>query len=397
VPKINPKILLWARETAGISPEEAVARLQIREARGIPALDRLADLETGRSDPTRPVLVRMAKLYRRPLLTFYLSAPPRKGDRGRDFRSLPADYSATANALLDVLIRDVVARQSMIRAALEDEEEAEPLGFVSSAKASDGLNALIASIQKTLQVDELDFYKQASPDSAFALLRGKAEKAGIFVLLIGNLGSHHTAIEPEIFRGFALADPVAPFVIINDQDSHAAWSFTLLHELAHIWLGQTGVSGARSDLDIEKFCNDVAGEFLLPAEEVAQLKVDAATTFEVASSLISTFAEERNLSSSMVAYKLYRRGAIGLETWSQLTAAFRERWLEARTRRRELAREREGGPRYYTIRRHRIGAALIQLVQRMSAGGVLSTSKAGKVLGVKPRNVGLLIDLGRTG
>jgi Zn-dependent peptidase ImmA (M78 family) len=396
VPRINPKILIWARETAEISPEEAVDRLQIREAREIPALDRLAELETGKAEPTRPMLVKMAKLYRRPLLAFYMSAPPRRGERGRDFRTLPDDYSVAANALLDVLIRDVVARQSMVRAVLQDEEEAEPLKFVGSAKVSDGLSALIVSIQETLEVDEREFYRQSDPDQAFTLLRGRAEAAGIFVMLIGNLGSHHTAIELEIFRGFALADPVAPFVIINDQDSHAAWSFTLLHELTHIWLGQTGVSGARSDLDIERFCNDVAGEFLLPGKEIAQLKVNTSTPLNTAMEVISAFARERNLSSSMVAYKLFRRGSIGIETWRELNALFRSRWLEARSKRRELARGQEGGPSYYVIRRHRVGVALIKLVRRMLIGGVLSTSKAGKVLGVRPRNVGPLIDFGRT-
>ncbi|MFY1080099.1 ImmA/IrrE family metallo-endopeptidase, partial [Escherichia coli] len=78
----------------------------------------------------------------------------------------------------------------------------------------------------------------------------------------GNLGSHHSALNVELFRGFALSDKVAPFVVINDQDSEQAWSFTLLHELAHIWLGQTGVSGGRPTSVIETFCNDVAGRIL---------------------------------------------------------------------------------------------------------------------------------------
>ena len=87
------------------------------------------------------------------------------------------------------------------------------------------------------------------------MLRAKVESAGVFVLLIGNLGSHHSALGLEAFRGFALADPIAPFIVINDQDAKAAWSFTLLHELAHLWVGATGVSGQFTEGQLERFYN----------------------------------------------------------------------------------------------------------------------------------------------
>ena len=150
----------------------------------------------------------------------------------------------------------------MVRAILEDEEEIEPLTFVNSLDMAEGVPATMMSIQKTLRVDLAEFRAQDSAEKAFSLLRGRAEAAGIFVLLIGNLGSHHTAIDLDTFRGFALADPIAPFVIINDQDAKPAWSFTLLHEAAHLALGATGVSGVSADVEIERFCNDVAGEIL---------------------------------------------------------------------------------------------------------------------------------------
>src|SRR5690606_25240576 len=105
----------------------------------------------------------------------------------------------------------------------------------------------------------------------FAYLREQAERAGVYVLLIGNLGSHHTSLDVEMFRGFALADEVAPFIVINDQDSEKAWAFTLLHELCHICLGQTVVSGTSAANAVEQFCNDVAGRFFLPRDEVQNL------------------------------------------------------------------------------------------------------------------------------
>src|SRR6185312_3972790 len=147
-------------------------------------------------------------------------------------------------------------------------EEAGPLRWVGSARLDAGVGSVLAAIRQTLGVDLADYRAQPSPEAAFAFLRGKVEAAGVFVLLIGNLGSHHTAIPVDAFRGFALADRFAPFIVINDQDAKTAWSFTLLHELAHLWLGATGVSGGLPESRIERFCNDVAAAFLLPNPEL---------------------------------------------------------------------------------------------------------------------------------
>ena len=73
MPQLNPAILSWARETAGLTREAAVGKLGLRDARGVAAIDRLAALESGEAVPTRAMLSKMAKQYRRPVLTFYLA------------------------------------------------------------------------------------------------------------------------------------------------------------------------------------------------------------------------------------------------------------------------------------------------------------------------------------
>lgn len=387
MPRVNPEILLWARETAGLSPEEAVQKLDINDARGLMAVERLFQYEQGDREPSRPLLSRMAKHYRRPLLTFYLPAPPRRGDRGEDFRTLPADQKRPADALVEALTRDVKARQSMVRSMLADDEETQPLPFVGSMTMDQGASAVLASIIRTVDLDLAEFRAQASPESAFALLRAHVEAAGIFVLLIGNLGSYQTTIDVETFRGFAIADPVAPFVVINDQDARSAWSFTLLHELAHLWIGATGVSGFYSETRVERFCNDVAGAYLLPNDEVAALDIHHDTDLDTAARLISEFATERHLSRSMVAYRLLRAGKLTDETWRLLTNTFRQQWRAGRDAKRERERQTEGGPNYYVVRRHRLGNALMRLVSRNLSEGLLTPTKASKVLGVKPRSV----------
>ena len=112
---MNPKILVWARETAGLTIQGAVRKIGIKDAYGVAAVDRLAELERGEKAPTRSTLVKMAQHYRRPLLAFYLDDPPPRGDRGADFRRLPASLSPEDEAIVDTLIRNVQSRQSMVR------------------------------------------------------------------------------------------------------------------------------------------------------------------------------------------------------------------------------------------------------------------------------------------
>jgi hypothetical protein len=92
-----------------------------------------------------------------------------------------------------------------------------------------------------------------------------------------------------------------------------------------------------------------------------------------------------------VAYRLFRAGALSEATWQQLTGRFQFEWREARAARRERDRGQDGGPNYYVVRRHRLGPALLHFVARNMSEGSLTPTKAGKVLGVKPRSVGPLL------
>ena len=392
MPKINPDLLIWARETAYLSREAAVKKLGIGDAHGVEAVQRLVDIETGKVCPTRPMLVKMAKQYRRPLLTFYLTVPPKRVERGADFRSLPGDSTPETQAWLDALLRDVRVRQSMVRAVLEDEEEAEPLPFIGSGSIQDGKEKILESLQSLLGVSRAQYREQRDAKTAFALLRGKAEGAGVFVLLKGDLGSHHTALDVVSFRGFTIADNVAPMVVINDRDAVTSWSFTLLHELVHLILGHTAISGGQSDNEIEGFCNDVAGEFLLPGQELAIIELNDNMDLDLAINRIGEFALIRHLSRTMVAYVSWRQKLIAWEVFESLADRFRRDRLQAREERGVQAQLSPGGPNYYVVRRHRIGTGLIHLVHRMMNAGALTTTKAAKILDVKPKNLPKLFD-----
>lgn len=391
MPKVNPEVLKWARETAGFDLEEAATKIDLPAARGKPGAERLADLEAGRVDPTRPLLLKMAKHYRRPLLVFYLASPPRKGNRGHDFRTLPEGSSAEDEATLDALLRDFLSRQSVVRAALEEEEERPQVDWIGSASVDEGVENLISKIRERLDIPLEQFREAPTVEDAFALLRERVESTGVFVVLASNLGSHHSTLGVDVFRGLAVADPVAPLIVVNDQDSRTAWSFTLMHELAHLWLGYTGVSGGTFDREVERFCNAVSSEFLLPAAELRQFPAQAGITLAQLQIAITDFAAARKVSRSMVAYRLYLRGSITEGQWRATSASFRKEWLGHRERQREASRQQDGGPSYYVVRRHRLGNNLLWTTARLLSAGAITTVKAAHVLGVKPNNVGTLI------
>lgn len=381
MPKLNPQILVWARERAGLTLEDAARAIGLS---GENAEARLAEMEAGTRDPSRPQLVKMAERYRRPLLTFYLQAPPAPAPRTHDLRTLP-EREPGSEAILDALVRDVKTRQTLIRSALEDAEEAEPLAFVGSVQPAEGPDALAAAMRDVLKFDREAYRNARTVDAAFKILRDAVEAAGVYVLLMGNLGHHTSNLSPGVFRGMAIADPVAPFIVINETDARSAWPFTLLHELGHVFIGETAISGYDSEQAVERLCDDAAARFLLDRDELGAL--GNSEPFDQLVDEIGAFATARKVSRKMVAYNLLRSACITPATYRQLAARFDEDRLEFARR-----AAGSGAPDYYVVRRHRVGPGLIRLVDRMVAEGALSTIKASRVLGVKATAVGRMTE-----
>ena len=300
--QINPKILSWARETAGLSVEEAAEKLGLKNTAKASATEKLLQVEGGARPIGQGMLQKAAATYRRPLVAFYLAQPPERGERAEDFRTVAGAASPREDAMLDALIRDIRARQAILREVLSDDEDTRKLPFVASCKMSQGAKVVVANIRTVLGVSTADQRRAKDTGALFSLLRAAAERAGVYVLLLGDLGSHHSDIGEDVFRGVALADNIAPFVVINDNDAAPARSFTLLHELAHIWIGASGVSGPMrgvSENAIERFCNEVAGEFLLPPEALEKLATAWGADFDRAMSLTDDIARTWNVSQGV--------------------------------------------------------------------------------------------------
>ena len=296
---LNPQILTWARETAGLSVDEAARALGFKDARDRTAVERLQAMESGEEEPSRSVLKTMARKYHRSLLVFYLGEPPRKGDRGQDFRRAPGASAPEYDPTLDALIRDIRGRHSIVKDLLE-QTESKRVDYVASVTMDVPPVDLAQRITERLGLSLADFRQKANVQSAFSYLREKVEASGTFVLLLGNLGSYHTNIPSGVFRGYAIADPVAPLIVVNDQDANVAWAFTTLHELTHLWLGTTGVSGGNTDTQLEGYCNSVAGEILLPDQEMNELQFLRRANLQETIEAIAQFAISRKISRPMV-------------------------------------------------------------------------------------------------
>src|ERR1035441_1497519 len=397
--RVNPDVLVWARKSAGLDLKEAAHQIGLTASESASGEAKLLELEGGKRLPSRVQLSNIAKTYRRPLLAFYMASPPKKGDRGNDFRFTSSDVTSRDNALLDALLRDVKARQEMLKSLLEDEEDVTAKSFVGSCSLSDNVSDVAMLIASALKLPSDGTGRGGGPDELFRRLRGRTEALGVFVLLVGDLGSHHSSPSEEVFRGFALADDKVPLIVINDHDARTARSFTLIHELTHIYLGQTGVSGSPDAVRnttqngrIEEFCNDVAGLVLLPESFALQRPASlSAGDDSSAVKFIEDTAKKWNVSEPLVAFRLRRLGWISARLHHELFSKYAERWQAQKASAEAANRNKEGGPSYYVVRQYRLGDALMDVVRRTLREDRLTHTKAAKILGVKPGTVESLV------
>lgn len=222
MPRVNPEILVWARTTAALGVEEAARRLRLGDSKSTKAAEKLRALESGDREPSRTTLRHLETLYRRPLLAFYLDRPPAPHRPVADFRSRSHSRTPRDDARLDALLRDILARQSILREALREDEGTAPLPFVGAHRPEDCWRVVRRSLDRMLHSDRRRRVRHPRDrDSTFHRLRDRVESAGVFVLLRSDLGNDRTRLDPTIFRALAISDDSAPFLVINDRQPPA--------------------------------------------------------------------------------------------------------------------------------------------------------------------------------
>lgn len=254
---VKPELLRWARERAGLGPG-ALA----------PRFPQLGAWERGDERPTLKQLEGFAKATHTPVGYLFLQEPPIERVPIPDFRTVGSARVARPSPDLLDTVYICQQRQEWYRDFARSVGE-EPLAFVGSVNLASSVEATAASMRHALGFDLEERRRMSTWTDALRRFIEQADALGVLVMVSGVVGSNNRRkLDPEEFRGFALADDLAPLVFINGADTKAAQMFTLAHELAHIWLGRSALSdvgpASAPSNNVESWCNRVAAELLVP-------------------------------------------------------------------------------------------------------------------------------------
>jgi Zn-dependent peptidase ImmA (M78 family) len=316
------------------------------------AVPQLAAWESGEAKPTLKQLERFARATYTPVGYLLLEQPPDDELPIPDFRTMrdtgPVDPSPN---LLDTI--HLCEQRQEWYADYAANHRMEPLGFVGEATPSDDPVAVAQRLQRTIGFTFEERQHFSTWSEALRSLIDIVEDVGIMVMVSGIVGSNtHRVLDPKEFRGFTLVDTRAPLIFINGTDTKAAQIFTLAHELAHVWVGQSGVDKPEMDattdgaheqgvsLDrprLERWCNAVAAEFLVPMEHLPDRLIGPTLTDD-----LDRLAKTYKVSTLVVLKRLFDAGMFG---WDD----YRSAYVDELARVTELSRSGgSGGNFYYT-------------------------------------------------
>lgn len=300
--EVKPELLRWARDRAGLGQKALQERFP-----------KLSDWESGKARPTLRQLEGYASATHVPIGFMFLPEPPVEPLPIPDFRTMRDEQIEQPSAdLLDTLYL-CQQRQAWYRDYSLASGSAE-LAFVASARVGDEVVRAAARIRQELGLDIEQCRHIATWAEALRRFIEHADALGVLVMVSGVVGSNnHRKLRPQEFRGFALVDRIAPLVFINGADTKAAQMFTLAHELAHVWSGQSGVSDAQAgqvpEDRAERWCNEVAAELLVPLaafrdeyDRRADLRVET-----------DRLARHYKVSTLVVLRRMHDAGGIGRE------------------------------------------------------------------------------------
>lgn len=372
---ITPNVLKWARESARMSVEIAATKAGV-------VGEKLSEWEAGASQPTIRQAQALAKAYKRPFALFFLPEIPRDFQPLQDFR-MPGSVALTTSSVF--IIREIQQKQAWIRDVFEENNE-DQLPFVGRFSINDNPEDVARDILATLEIDP-SAYKTKTPIKQWI---DGAETKGIFVSRTSFIHSR-LKLDSEELQGFAIADQYAPFVFVNSDDWNAPQLFTLVHELAHIWIAETGISNeiepglTKKDKfhPVELFCNEVAANALMPAEIV--IKLDR-THFQNAKGVFKA-AKQLGISSFALLVRALNLKLISLPEYQSLKKQADSDFTEfLKLEAEKLAQQKEekkGGPDYYLLQVNRNSRLFTQTVLDAFRGGFIEATLASSLLNVQ--------------
>src|SRR6185369_7418148 len=297
--EIKPELLSWARERAGLETVDLTHRFP-----------KLPAWEQGTAQPTLKQVEDFAKATHTPVGFFFLEEPPVEKIPIPDFRTIRNKPIARPSPDLLDMIYVCQQRQEWYR-DFARAERISALPFVGSVSLQSSVESAAAIMRRALGFDIEARRQIPTWTDALRLFIGQADEAGIMVMCSGVvLNNNYRPLDPEEFRGFAMADDLAPLVFINGADTKAAQMFTLAHELAHIWLGQSAVSDAQAvqipEHSVERWCNEAAAELLVP---LSVLRDELGTAAEMSDD-VGRLAQRFKVSTLVILRRMHDVGAI---------------------------------------------------------------------------------------
>lgn len=366
--KINPDILSWARERAQLSFSALAEKLHISE-------EKLEAWEDGE----KPMTFRQAQTFASkthiPFGYLFLKQPPEEPLPLPDLRTVGGMQPQRPSAELLDMARIVIQRQGWYHEYLS-EQEVGPNLVVGRFGLNASVAEIVADMRQTLGIPAHP--ERGSWEEYNRNLSRRIESIGILVMRQSYIGHWSRPLSVSEFRGFAVADPLAPVIFINTADAPSAQLFTLIHELAHVWLGKSGISDGdpASQRREEVVCNAVAAELLVPEEEFGPMWQDGLENWR---DNLAPLEAHFRVSKWVIARRAQTLNKITLQEYRQYIAELMEKH-----RQREKS---GGGPTYYRARHSQISDRFSRAVVSEALSGRLLLRDAGHLLGMKPNHI----------
>lgn len=302
-----------------------------------------------------------------PLGYFFLDVPPEEKLPIPDYRTVSDRPVGRPSPNLLETIQVILRRQAWMRDQLIEQGQRE-LDYVGSIKQSQNVVSVAARIKARLGLTSDWSERQATWEDALRTLRATAERIGILVAANSVVGlNSHRPLDPDEFRGFVLCDPYAPLVFINSADSKSAQMFTLVHELAHIWLGRDALFNLVMTMphreSSERFCNQVAAESLVPEHALPQRWKETRDREKPFHALARVY----KVSPLVVARRALD---LGLISRAEFFHFYRQDQAD-RQRRKTEEKKKAGGPNFYLVQDARLGKRFAYEVVRATREGRL--------------------------
>lgn len=373
---ITPHVFKWARESAKLSLESAAAKVDVD-------VSKLIEWETGDSLPTIRQAEILAKAYRRPFALMFLPDIPADFQPLQDFRRKNSKELGTAAVFI---IRDTQQKQSWIK-ALYEENNYNRLEFVGKFSRRHSPAQVAKDILRVLEIEPSNY----ETDNPIKEWISKAERKGIFISRTSFVHSKLT-LDSDEMQGFVIADDMAPFVFINSDDWNASQLFTLVHELAHIWIAESGISNdiqleiknRNKSHPVELFCNEVAGHALMPDEVMKNM------TLSIFASAEKIFGAARKLgvSSLSLLVRALQMEIISTDKYYKLKKEVDARFEEfvQKEKSKKDLQQKKGGPDYYLLLVNKNGQLFTQVVMDAYYGGMIMPTEASNLLSTQVKN-----------